>query len=213
MADTDKIIPALVAFQAEMPVLTKDAKNPHFNRLFASLPAIVETIQPLLAKHRLGFRCYGTGEADTRGILFVGELFHESGQSLESRMVVPMDKPTAQDAGKAMTYARRYLLCGLLNLVADEDDDAESLVRKPAPRQERPPEPAPSPRPAAGVGPESPISDATWRSLVDAAVRAGLPRDKFAELVRATVGRSTSALLEGDAVPILEALAGKKGTT
>lgn len=62
-------------------------------------------------------------------------------------MPLMMDKQTPQGQGSALTYARRYALCAMLNIAADEDDDgqsAEKLVTKPQPKP-APPQPKPMP--------------------------------------------------------------------
>jgi hypothetical protein len=52
-------------------------------------------------------------------------LFHESGEFLTSEYELP-DIQDSQKKGAALTYARRYTVCALLSITADEDDDANS---------------------------------------------------------------------------------------
>jgi hypothetical protein len=40
-------------------------------------------------------------------------------------MQLLLSKNDAQGQGSAITYARRYALCAVLNLVADDDDDGQ----------------------------------------------------------------------------------------
>jgi hypothetical protein len=47
------------------------------------------------------------------------------------------EHPTSQTLGSAITYARRYALTAVLNLVADEDDDGHSASSAPAFAQKR----------------------------------------------------------------------------
>ena len=42
------------------------------------------------------------------------------------------EHPTSQTLGSAITYARRYALTAVLNLVADEDDDGQAATSAPA---------------------------------------------------------------------------------
>jgi len=42
----------------------------------------------------------------------------------------------AQSAGSAITYARRYLLCAVLNIAADEDDDGAKASKKTKPKED-----------------------------------------------------------------------------
>ena len=48
-----------------------------------------------------------------------------TGEVLEGVMPLLLDKQNAQGLGSAITYARRYSLCAVLNIVADEDDDGQ----------------------------------------------------------------------------------------
>lgn len=55
-------------------------------------------------------------------------LIHASGEVLEDTMLLMLDKETAQGQGSGITYARRYALCSMLGLVADEDDDGQKAT-------------------------------------------------------------------------------------
>jgi hypothetical protein len=46
-----------------------------------------------------------------------------TGDAIEGTMPLLLSKNDAQGQGSAITYARRYALCAVLNLVADDDDD------------------------------------------------------------------------------------------
>jgi hypothetical protein len=69
-------------------------------------------------------------------------LYHESGEEVASTMKLP-ESFDPQKIGSAITYYRRYSICGLLSICADEDDDAQSAsdsTKKQAtvPRSQRP---------------------------------------------------------------------------
>ena len=49
---------------------------------------------------------------------------HTSGQWIEATVELFLSQETPQGQGSALTYARRYGFCGVLNIAADEDDDA-----------------------------------------------------------------------------------------
>ena len=53
-----------------------------------------------------------------------------TGEHIEDTMPLLITQPTPQGMGSALTYARRYSLCAVLNLVADADDDGQAA--KPA---------------------------------------------------------------------------------
>ena len=61
-------------------------------------------------------------------------LVHTSGQWIEATVELFLSRETPQGEGSALTYARRYGFCGVLNIAADEDDDvglAEAQRRAP----------------------------------------------------------------------------------
>lgn len=123
MSDQTKpLLAALLAVQAEAPPLKKSAENPHFRSKFAPLDKIVETINPILHKHGLVWSTL-PGH-DEYGPALTYRLAHaESGEVLEGTMPLLLSKQDAQGQGSAITYARRYALCAVLNLVAEDDDD------------------------------------------------------------------------------------------
>lgn len=124
---------AFVALQADLTPVAKSAVNPFFKSKYAPLPEVMETIQPLLAKHKLAVMQPMThldGEPAIKTILV-----HESGEMIEEVSPVFLDKKNAQSHGSAITYARRYGVMSLLGLVADEDDDGHRASSAPkAPR-------------------------------------------------------------------------------
>jgi hypothetical protein len=121
---------ALLAFQAEAPTLPKDATNPHFRSKFTSLEAIVERIGPLLAKNGLTWATLPTVLPESGMPALRYRLTHAaSGEYIEDTMPLLVTKADPQGQGSAITYARRYSICAVLNLVADEDDDGNSASR------------------------------------------------------------------------------------
>lgn len=119
------IASALCQFQAECPAPKKTAENPHFKSKYSPLEEIVTTIKPYLAKNGLAFFQSTTTEGDY--ICVTTLLLHTSGEYIESDpLKLPMGKVTAQGAGSAVTYARRYSLCAALGIAAEDDDDANA---------------------------------------------------------------------------------------
>lgn len=128
---------ALVAAQAEMPSITKNAKNPHFNSKFASLDAIIEHVRPVLAKHGLGVLQTSDRTDEGRTLIVRTYIVHASGEMEGNAVYVPITKQDAQGVGGALTYGRRYGLSSLLCLATDEDDDGNAASR-PAVRKQQP---------------------------------------------------------------------------
>jgi hypothetical protein len=116
------IYKAISAFQKEVPVIHKGTQG--YSYSYADLPAIFEKINPLLAKHGLGFTQLLNGTSlDTI-------VFHiESGESITSSASIPQGVQLKgmndfQVLGSAITYLRRYSLSAALGLITDVDNDA-----------------------------------------------------------------------------------------
>lgn len=123
----DKIAAALVVAQGGIAPVLKDATNPHFKSKFASLGAVTDAVRPPLLKAGISVLQTTTDEDET-GFCVETMLLHTSGQWIASRVRMPIDKPTAQGAGSAITYGRRYGLAAALGVVADEDDDGNAAT-------------------------------------------------------------------------------------
>lgn len=67
---------------------------------------------------------------------------HNSGEWVETDpLTLKADKATAQGAGSAITYGRRYALAAALGLASDEDDDGNGAeLHKPKAGKTQPPE-------------------------------------------------------------------------
>jgi hypothetical protein len=116
---------ALVKCQAEMPAVKFNKTNPFLKNRYADLGAIIETAQPILAKHGLAVSQLCTTQGDHVGVETV--LIHTSGEWMGSVMEIPATeergKSSAQVAGSIVTYIRRYALAAMLGMYADEDGD------------------------------------------------------------------------------------------
>ena len=116
------IYKALSLFQSEMKPLNKDSTG--YGYKYVSLPSMIETITPVLAKHGLGFY----QPLDGKSVKTI--VFHtESGDVIESSIDIPegvelKGMNTYQSLGSAISYLRRYSLASVLGLVIDEDNDA-----------------------------------------------------------------------------------------
>lgn len=128
----NEFLVALVAMQADLPVITKNAENPHFKSKFADLASIIQAVRPVLVKH--GFAVTQLPGQRKGQPTLVTVLWHASGGSVRSEMLLCMAKNDPQGQGSALTYARRYALSSILGLATEEDDDgnAASVVAEPA---------------------------------------------------------------------------------
>ena len=110
---------AIAKVQAEMPRLVKnsEANTGKSGYKYITLDAIWDAIRPLLAKYGL----ISINRMEDGWLKSV--LIHvESGEEEACSFPININQPP-QQLGSAFTYARRYALCALLQIVADKDDD------------------------------------------------------------------------------------------
>lgn len=116
------LLKSLAAFQQEVPTIHQGTKG--YSYTYASLAQILEVINPLLAKHKLGFTQPIENET-IKTIIFCTE----TGESIESVISIPQSVQLKgmnefQVLGSAITYLRRYSLSSILGLITDKDIDA-----------------------------------------------------------------------------------------
>src|SRR5574343_1347952 len=125
------LLKSLSYFQKECPVIHKGTQG--YGYSYADLPAIFEIINPLLAKHGLGFT------QPICGTKVKTILFHvETGEMLESETDIPQGVGLSrmnefQVLGSAITYIRRYALSSMLGVITDKDTDATGEQSSPLP--------------------------------------------------------------------------------
>lgn len=99
----------------------KNAKNSHFGNTYVTLEKLLEGVLPLFADY--GFRLHQTVIGSSFVTHLVDEETGDTAVCCEIPFVIKADTP--QEVGSTITYARRYGLMLILNLVAEADDDAE----------------------------------------------------------------------------------------
>jgi len=113
-----ELLKAVVKAKAEFKPIPKDKQGPR-NR-YSSLDAVLGAVEPAL--HKNGLAIVQATKHDGNRFYLETTLFHTSGESLTSTYPL-LDGADSQKIGSSITYARRYSLCALLSVVADEDDD------------------------------------------------------------------------------------------
>lgn len=120
------IAPALVKAGAALEPVSKDGINPAFRNTYATLDAIMEQVRPVLAAHGLcvlqGVTHPETVDGRVIGLSVETRLLHLSGEWVSTVVTLPVEKATAQGAGSAISYGRRYGLSAILGLTAEDDD-------------------------------------------------------------------------------------------
>lgn len=124
----NELAAALAAAQAELRNPAFDSTNPHFKSKFASLAGVRDAITPVLSKHGLSVSQLTTNDDQGRACVET-ILLHSSGQWIGSTLTVPAPKADAHGTGSAITYARRYALMAIVNVVGDEDDDGNRAAQ------------------------------------------------------------------------------------
>jgi len=123
VGDSSELVAALSQAQGEFTEITKDKTNTFFKSKYATLDAVIKATRPILCKHGLAVT-HHFEEHSERPVL-VTTLHHVSGETVHSSIPI-IAGDGMQGLGSAITYARRYNLCGLLNVAADEDDDGNA---------------------------------------------------------------------------------------
>jgi len=126
VADHKNIATALAAAQAEMGRALKNAANPHFKSRYADLASVTEACLPALNRH--GIAVIQPTVDDETGRYVKTVLIHgPSGETLECRVPLIVQKNDMQGYGSAVTYARRYGLMSMAG-IAPEDDDGNAAA-------------------------------------------------------------------------------------
>jgi len=119
---------ALADFQGEVQNPKNTADNPFFKSKYAPLQDILTLVRPIMAKHGLSILQSPSGDGKTITISTV--LMHSSGEWIEpDPLVLQAEKATAQGAGSAITYGRRYALSAILGISSEDDDDGNQATK------------------------------------------------------------------------------------
>lgn len=124
---TGELAKALVAFQKELPTVTKGrtANAGSYSYTYADLASVTAAVIPLLSKNGLAFSV--TPRQTDGGYEIVGVLLHTSGERLEGAL--PLYGRNPQEIGSALSYGRRYLMGVMTGCVTDDDDDGKAATK------------------------------------------------------------------------------------
>ena len=116
---------ALAKAMGEIQGAKMDSINPHFKNRFASLASVQDSYKVPCSKNGLSV----VQSVETRdGKYFVETMItHSSGQWISSDLELILSREDMQGLGSACTYAKRYAVCAMLGISAqDEDDDGNA---------------------------------------------------------------------------------------
>jgi ERF superfamily len=125
-AAINEISAALSKAQGAFQNPEKDRENPHFRSKYATLSAFLDATRKGLADNGLSVTQTTSVIPLPPGWGLITTLRHASGQWIE--MVAPLYSmgKGPQVIGSELTYMRRYCRAAILDVAADEDDDAEA---------------------------------------------------------------------------------------
>lgn len=121
---TKSISEAFVKAQAKFGTLPKDKNG--YGYKYTDIDTVISYVRPILAENGLGF-IQSLSTVDGKPAMTT-RVFHISGEWIEDTVVLPdvtlKQTNAAQNMGASITYMRRYSLCAVLGISADEDTDA-----------------------------------------------------------------------------------------
>jgi hypothetical protein len=129
---------ALSAAQGEIQDASKDAEG--YGYKYADLAQILQILRPVFAKH--GLSVVQLPHNQDGGIAVTTRLCHKSGEWIEETLVMPAEKSKqlslAQDIGKIITYARRYMLSAVAGITQEDPDAAKKGETEVVPMPKKP---------------------------------------------------------------------------
>jgi hypothetical protein len=120
------ILKALILAKQEFQHIPKNSYNPYHKSKYANLDAVLGAISPALNKYNLCL--LQPTEVRAEQTILKTIIYHvESGEQIACELLLPQTADP-QKTGSAITYYRRYALCSLLGIIADEDDDGNITI-------------------------------------------------------------------------------------
>ena len=110
---------------------TKSGSAYEYEYNYADIADVLKVTRQALSKHHISISQPTIFDGDT--LIVRTRLMHKSGQFIESDYPVCRVDGDHQRMGAAMTYARRYALCSIVGVAADEDMDGQGAAEA-APR-------------------------------------------------------------------------------
>jgi hypothetical protein len=142
----NELAKALAAAQAEIedPHKTKTGKikgesksgNAYeYSYKYADIADVLKNVRACLSRH--GIAVSQPTMIDGNALFIQTKLLHESGQWMASDYPVCNINGDHQKMGGALTYSRRYALCSMVGVAADDDADGQGAAAEPAPKTRR----------------------------------------------------------------------------
>lgn len=183
---------AMARLQQKLPIIHQASQIKHGDKLiakYAKYEDIDRQIRHLYVAEGFSMS-YDSQRLPDGGIQYVGKVSHVEGHSQKAEIILPADKGPGrnevQAQGSSISYAKRYLLTMLLNLVfTGEDDDGNGS--------------------GAAKANEDMIAE-----IEEMIVKTGSDRQKFLEYFKVTEVEDLPAKDYQRAITLLKAKGGKK---
>lgn len=129
MTDNDSLAAALAAVQSKLPEIGKSKTatvqtraGGSYSYSYADLAEISRSVLPLLGAAGLAWMTKPTLTEDGKLVLAYALVHGRSGEREEGTYPLPQNG-SPQELGSAITYGRRYCLCAVVGVAAEQDDD------------------------------------------------------------------------------------------
>ena len=121
-----KLYAAIHKAQAKIETVRKNGENPHFKSKYATLDEVWETVRKAVNGAGLIVFCTIETRGDKKELTtHVAEI--KSGEEVSCSFPIVAQATGPQAIGSAMTYARRYTLTALLEIVTGDGADDEAV--------------------------------------------------------------------------------------
>lgn len=123
---------SMAQMQIDMPTVAEGGLNKHTGNAYATIDDINRVIKPVMQKH--GFAVTFKVVHVKEGVSVTGILVHAAGHREETTLLLPTDlgagRNAVQAVGSSVTYAKRYVMCALLNISTGDapDDDGQAAA-------------------------------------------------------------------------------------
>lgn len=101
----------------------KKSTNPHFKSKYLNLDDLMQILNPILKQSNLILKTSIYRESADNWCV-CSEIVNKENKTLNIAMLAIPQNLNAQQIGSFITYARRYTICTICNIVGDDDDDA-----------------------------------------------------------------------------------------
>lgn len=182
----DELAKALCKAQSKLKHAVKDSTNPHFKSKYADLASVINACKDELTANGLSV-AQGLSSADGTSLTCTTMLLHTSGQWLSSDLTLRPTKQDAQGIGSCATYARRYSLAAMVG-IAQDDDDGQAAVQKPAPEYVAP---VPTKKPSIFEG-----TEAQCKVIQDLCFKKGMTDEQYGEVCTKLMGKPSTELMK-----------------